>query len=225
MENLSEEQVDLIVFPESARVGNNVNFDELKNLFTRSGTLLVDNVLERSTESGEDPLRSRLIVRNLKTSEVAASWDKSHLFMAGEYAPLLLSGMARMLGLSDVLVRYEKNSYEPGKDDEKLIMVHDRFGAISLCTQGWAPQYFARMKEEGADFLINMSSDALFHGSRSYPRERLAMLKVRAVENKSYVLHAGNANPSVVIDPQGNVVAEISTKEPFGYVYTIFTLP
>ena len=77
----------------------------------------------------------------------------------------------------------------------------------------------------GADLLINLSSDALFHGSKSYLPERLLMLKVRAAENGAYRLHAANGSPSLVIAPTGKILKSVEARERFSYAYTVITLP
>lgn len=223
LKTLARENTDVIIFPESARVSNVVDYTLIKNLFSGKKTILIDNALGTNTESRK--LSSLLVVKDLGSNTDVAGWSKSQLFMAGEYPPYILLGFARALGLEDIARRYEKNSYARGERQERPVKIKESLLSISLCTQVWAPQFFRQQKKLGANILANMSSDALFHGSKSYYLERLAMLKVRAVENKSYLFHASNASPSLVVNPAGEIIRHIETKDPIGYTYGIIQLP
>lgn len=222
LRNLSKEDFDIVIFPESARVSTMVDPQTLSRWLEENNAILVDNTLGRN--KSDTKLRSKLLVRGLKHGGKVVGWDKTQLMMAGEYPPLILIGIAKLFGFKDVLARYETNTYQPGNHSEYPIPVRGTFAGISLCTQIWAPQFFWDQRLRGASFLINLSSDALFHGSKSYPMERLRMLKVRAVENRSFVFQATNAGASLVINPNGEISKTAETKTPISYAYAVFEL-
>ena len=225
LEELGREELDLVVFPESSRINNLIEPAELAAWFKNSNAVILDNALRKNSAYPGSPFVSRLIAFRPRDGELIAYWDKSSLMMGGEYPPLILTVGAKLLGAEDVLRRLEKNAYRPGDGTEQPVRVGDHAISISLCTQAWAPQFFARQHRLGADILVNMSSDPLFHGSTLYAAERLAMLKVRAVENRSFLLHAANGNPSLVIGPEGTVRTIVPLPAPLTYSYRIVTLP
>ncbi len=224
MAELARVDVDAVIFPESAHVLNLFDRTFLKSLFKNERTVLIDNSVIRDHRAGE-PLRSRLFAYKPASGDVIASWDKSFLFFGGEYPPVLLTNWARFFGFTEVLQQYAATSYSPGEGNERPVPIGSYFAAISLCTQSWAPQFFSNQTRMGADLLINLSSDALFHGSKPYLWERLLMLKVRAAENGAYLLHAANGSPSLVIDPTGKILKSVEARERFSYAYTVITLP
>ena len=209
---LARENVDAVIFPESAHVLNLFDKTFLESLFKNGRTIIIDNSVVRDPRA-EGSLRSRLFAYEPASGNVVASWDKSFLFFGGEYPPLLLTSWARFFGFNEVLRRYAATSYSPGEGNERPVPIGSHFAAISLCTQSWAPQFFLNQTRMGADLLINLSSDALFHGAKFYLWERLLMLKVRAAENGAYLLHAANGSSSLVIDPTGKIPESLEARE------------
>ncbi len=57
----------------------------------------------------------------------------------------------------------------------------------------------------GADVLVNISDDG-WYGDTSAAWEHLNMVRMRAIENHSWVLRATNTGVTAAIDPYGRVV-------------------
>jgi apolipoprotein N-acyltransferase len=66
---------------------------------------------------------------------------------------------------------------------------------------------------QGAQVLINITNDAWF-GNSAAPWQHLDMARMRAVENRVWVLRSANTGVSALIDPTGRVVAHSSLFEP-----------
>ena len=63
-------------------------------------------------------------------------------------------------------------------------------------------------KLAGAALFVNISDDGWFGGS-SAPPQHLAMARVRAVENRRWLLRATNTGITVSVDPYGRIVARL----------------
>jgi apolipoprotein N-acyltransferase len=59
---------------------------------------------------------------------------------------------------------------------------------------------------EGAEVLVNITNDAWF-GDSAAPHQHLLMARMRAVENRRYLLRAANSGISAVIDPLGRLLS------------------
>ena len=138
----------------------------------------------------------------------------------------LFLGLARLVGILDVAERYATSWFARGNGDEHPVILDSTTAvAVSLCTQIWMPGFFAKQRDLGATLLVNLSSDAVFNGSRVYAAQRIAMLKVRAVENRRWLLHAANASPSLLITPEGAIAATVEAPTPLSFAVELLTIP
>jgi apolipoprotein N-acyltransferase len=78
-----------------------------------------------------------------------------------------------------------------------------RFGVL-ICYEGIFPRLSRQLVARGADFLVNITNDAWF-GKTSAPHQHLAMVTLRAVENRVPVVRAANTGISAVVDVDGRV--------------------
>ena len=62
----------------------------------------------------------------------------------------------------------------------------------------------------GAELLINISNDGWF-GRSAAPAQHVMMARVRAVENRRWLLRDTNNGFTVDVDPYGRTVAELPT--------------
>ncbi len=60
------------------------------------------------------------------------------------------------------------------------------------------------MPELGAEVLVNISDDG-WYGDTSAPWQHLNMLRMRAIENRRWILRDTNNGVTAVIDPYGRV--------------------
>ncbi|MDH3496385.1 MAG: apolipoprotein N-acyltransferase [Gemmatimonadota bacterium] len=78
-----------------------------------------------------------------------------------------------------------------------------RFGAL-ICYESAFEDLARRYRARGADFVVNITNDAWF-GETSAPRQHLAHLVMRAIENRVGVARAANTGISGFVDPVGRV--------------------
>ncbi|MCK9392551.1 MAG: apolipoprotein N-acyltransferase, partial [Syntrophales bacterium] len=75
---------------------------------------------------------------------------------------------------------------------------------VLICYEGIFPGAARAYKQEGADFLVNLTNDAWF-GQTSAPYQHLSMTVFRAVENRLDVVRAANTGISAFIDATGKM--------------------
>src|SRR5262245_17032942 len=64
----------------------------------------------------------------------------------------------------------------------------------------------------GANLLVNLSNDAWL-GPGAGPEQHLAMVALRAVENRTWVVRATTTGISAIIDPHGRIRARTALNE------------
>jgi apolipoprotein N-acyltransferase len=80
--------------------------------------------------------------------------------------------------------------------------------SVYICYEAIFPNEVRRFTLAGAALLVNISDDGWFGGS-SAPPQHLAMARVRAVENRRWLLRATNTGITVSVDPYGRIAARL----------------
>jgi len=96
-----------------------------------------------------------------------------------------------------------------------------RFGVL-VCYESIFPGESREYRNDGADFLINITNDAWF-GRSFAPYQSFAHLTLRAIENRTAIVRAANTGISGWIDPLGRVRAATPIFEPEAKTYDILT--
>ncbi|MGC1200940.1 MAG: apolipoprotein N-acyltransferase, partial [Candidatus Acidiferrales bacterium] len=82
--------------------------------------------------------------------------------------------------------------------------------SVFICFEAVFPNEVRRFTANGAQLLINLSNDGWF-GRSAAPAQHLMMARVRAVENRRWLLRDTNNGYTVSVDPYGRIVAEMAT--------------
>ena len=77
--------------------------------------------------------------------------------------------------------------------------------AMAICYEVIFPNHMRRQVVRGAKFLVTITNDAWF-GDTSAPYQHFSMAKLRAVENRRYLIRAANTGISGFVDPWGRVL-------------------
>jgi apolipoprotein N-acyltransferase len=80
--------------------------------------------------------------------------------------------------------------------------------SVYICYEAIFPNQVRRFTLAGAQLFVNISDDAWFGGSGA-PGQHLAMARVRAVENRRWLLRDTNDGITVSVDPYGRIVARL----------------
>jgi apolipoprotein N-acyltransferase len=125
-------------------------------------------------------------------------YDKIHLVPFGEYVPF-----ARLLFFAHKLTG-RVSAFTPG-EKRKVFRLKDghRYG-VFICYESVFADEVRQFAQLGAEVLVNISDDG-WYGDTSAPWQHLNMARMRAVENRRWILRDTNSGVTSVIDPNGVV--------------------
>jgi apolipoprotein N-acyltransferase len=129
------------------------------------------------------------------------TYDKIHLVPFGEYVPF-----RKWLGFAGNLVA-DIGDFAPGHEYSVGELAGGKFG-VYICYEGVFPGLVRHFTANGAQLLINISDDGWF--GRSAARSQHEMMeRVRAVENRRWLLRDTNNGLTLDVDPYGRTIAEM----------------
>ena len=145
-------------------------------------------------------------------------YDKIHLVPYGEYVPFKrLFAFARKLTgkVSDFTRGDERKVFRLSTQDGRA----HRYG-VFICYEAVFADEVREFPELGAEVLVNISDDG-WYGDTSAPWQHLNMTRMRAIENRRWILRDTNTGVTAVIDPYGRVRQSIPRHQvdalPAGY--------
>jgi len=124
-------------------------------------------------------------------------YDKIQLVPFGEYVPL-----ARLFFFVHKVVE-GIGEFRAGTGPVVFTTPRGSFGTL-ICYEGIFPGLTRRFIDQGADFLINITNDAWF-GRTSAPYQHLAMVTLRAIENRVPIVRVANTGFSAMVEPDGRI--------------------
>jgi apolipoprotein N-acyltransferase len=128
-------------------------------------------------------------------------YDKIHLVPFSEYVPwrkwfFFAKDLTGLIG-----------DFQHGTEYKVGDIAGGRF-SVYICYEAIFPNEIRRFTLAGAQVLVNISDDGWFGGSGA-PAQHLAMARVRAVENRRWLLRDTNNGITVSVDPYGRIVARL----------------
>jgi apolipoprotein N-acyltransferase len=128
-------------------------------------------------------------------------YDKIHLVPFGEYVPAWA-----FPGFVDKITS-EVGTFVPGSDYRVAKTPAGNVG-VFICYEAIFPQLVRRLVVAGAGVLVNISNDA-WYGDSAAAYQHLEMARLRAIENRRYLLRATNDGITSLIDPYGRVLERL----------------
>jgi apolipoprotein N-acyltransferase len=124
-------------------------------------------------------------------------YDKIHLVPFGEYIPFkdLLFFAHKLTGRVSEFTR---------GTDRKVFRLNGRHYGIFICYEAVFADEVRHFAQLGAEVLVNISDDG-WYGDTSAPWQHLNMARMRAIENRRWLLRCTNNGVTAVIDPYGSV--------------------
>ncbi|HSZ17836.1 MAG TPA: apolipoprotein N-acyltransferase [Terracidiphilus sp.] len=124
-------------------------------------------------------------------------YDKIHLVPFGEYIPF-----------KDVLVFAHKLTgrvaeFTRGRERKVFHLNGHRYG-VFICYEAVFADEVREFPRLGAEVLVNLSDDG-WYGDTSAPWQHLNMARMRAIENRRWILRDTNSGVTAAIDPDGRV--------------------
>jgi apolipoprotein N-acyltransferase len=197
---------DLVAWPESP-----APFDESDPRFQRSlakiaqtiqAPIIVGNIGWTLDDSAQqwNYYNSALVVG--ADGARVGRYDKIHLVPFGEYIPFqnLLSFAHKLTG------RVSKFSRGDGPKVFRLPSANGeahKYG-VFICYESVFADEVRGFAQLGAEVLVNISDDG-WYGDTSAPWQHLNMVRMRAIENRRWILRDTNNGVTAVIDPYGRV--------------------
>jgi apolipoprotein N-acyltransferase len=134
------------------------------------------------------------------------SYDKIHLVPFGEYEPFPLFHQV-VSSVSE-----EVGGFHKGKERNVGTFSNGNKFAVFICYEAIYPGEVREFANRGAELLINISNDGWF-GTSQASEQHLRMARVRAVENRRWVIRDTNNGITASIDPYGNVLRAMQRDE------------
>jgi apolipoprotein N-acyltransferase len=126
------------------------------------------------------------------------SYDKIHLVPFGEYEPFPLIHQV----VSSVSA--EVGGFHKGQERNAGTFSNGNKFSVFICYEAIYAGEVREFANRGAELLINISNDGWF-GTSQAAEQHLRMARVRAVENRRWVIRDTNNGITASIDPYGNV--------------------
>jgi apolipoprotein N-acyltransferase len=129
-------------------------------------------------------------------------YDKIHLVPFGEYEPFPL--IHRVV----TSVSSEVGGFRKGSNYSVGHLPGGFSYGVFICYEAIFPGEVRRFAANGADLFINISNDGWF-GRSPAAEQHLRMARVRAVENRRWMLRVTNNGITVSVDPYGRIYSPV----------------
>ena len=164
--------------------------------------------------------RSTALLNSAAWVEPGGAWraryDKIHLVPFGEYVPF-----SSLLFFAGTLTR-EVGDFVPGRERTVFDLGEGKAG-VFICFESIFPDEVREFADRGAGVFVNISNDGWF-GETGAPGQHLNMARMRAIENRRWLLRPTNSGITASIDPYGRVVASAprgtrtALEAPYGFI-------
>lgn len=159
------------------------------------------------------------------SGEFIDRYDKVHLVPFGEYVPFkkilffaneltrevsnFTPGARRNVLTLAAVPAAAEHKHHPGMEMPPPAPVTQPAGTkagVFICYESIFPDEVRQFARHGAEVLVNISNDG-WYGNSGAIDQHLAMARMRALENRRWVLRATNTGVTASIDPYGRIVA------------------
>jgi apolipoprotein N-acyltransferase len=123
-------------------------------------------------------------------------YDKIFLVPFGEYIPFPFKGMIGKIAK-------EIGDFEPGERVSTFEVGQEKLGAF-ICYESAIPHLIRQFPALGASVLVNLTNDGYF-GATSAREQHLSLVRMRAAENRRWILRSTNDGVTASIDPAGRI--------------------
>ena len=128
-----------------------------------------------------------------------SQYDKVHLVPFGEYVPY-----PKLFFFVDK-ISTEAGNFVPGGEVVVSRLENGHRLGTFICYEAIFPDLVRRFAHDGAEVFVNVTNDAWF-GDSAAPFQHFNMARMRAVENRRYLLRAANDGISAIVSPYGEVL-------------------
>jgi apolipoprotein N-acyltransferase len=130
------------------------------------------------------------------TGQPQGVYDKMNLVPFGEYVPPIFN-------LAVEKVSAEAGTFQPGQQIRIFPTETARLGPL-ICYESAFPHHVTKITAAGAEVLVNLTNDGYF-GKSAARGQHLKLARMRAAENRRWLLRPTNDGITAAIDPAGRV--------------------
>ncbi|MBI4906959.1 MAG: apolipoprotein N-acyltransferase [Acidobacteria bacterium] len=127
-------------------------------------------------------------------------YDKVNLVPFGEHTPSLFAWVGQ--------VTSEAGGFQPGDHIVNFPIGNFKAG-VFICYESVFPHYVREYAASGAGVLVNLSNDGYF-GKTAAREQHLLLARMRAAENRRWLLRATNDGITATINPAGEVMHRLT---------------
>ncbi len=192
---------DLVVWPEapSPFFENDPRFQKAITSIAREQQvpLIIGGLAADYSQSEQDWLDYNAAMVFAPDGRRIGRYDKIHLVPFGEYVPFqqYLTFAHKLTGRVSKFTR--------GAQRSTFRLKGHRYG-VFICYEAVFADEVRQFSRLGAEVLVNISDDG-WYGDTSAPWQHLNMARMRAIENRRWLLRDTNNGVTAVIDPYGLV--------------------
>jgi len=196
---------DLVAWPESPApyFESDTRFQQAAGQIAQvsKAPLVIGSIgMDYHPEAGWNEFNSAIVMS--PTGARVGRYDKIHLVPFGEYVPF-----SRLLFFARKLTG-KVSKFNRGEDRKVFRLatqsgVSHRYG-VFICYEAVFADEVRQFAQLGAEVLVNISDDG-WYGDTSAPWQHLNMARMRAIENRRWILRDTNNGVTASIDPYGRV--------------------
>ncbi len=201
----AQPQAVLVLWPESPSPFRNEDprFQKLiAELTSRTAATVI--VGAPAFDPDRSAYNSAFIYRPNGTAE--GRYDKIHLVPWGEYVPF-----KEIFSFAGNLTQ-NVASFTHGRERKVFALPDGHRFSVFICYEAVFADEVRRFAKNGAEVFVNISDDG-WYGDTSAPWQHLNMARMRAIENRRWILRDTNSGVTATIDPLGRVVESIPRHE------------
>ena len=160
-----------------------------------NGAYFVFNAVSRTAQG--EPLNSAYLVN--PQGAIVDRYDQINLVPFGEFVPAPFGWVNR--------ITKETSDFVPGGRIVVFPAAGHRF-SIFICYESAFPDLVRQSPRDGAEALFNLSNDGYFAHTAAH-EQHLNLVRMRAVENRRWILRATNDGITAMIDPAGRITQRL----------------
>jgi apolipoprotein N-acyltransferase len=212
---LSSPKPDVVLWPEMPAPVYYYQDNSLRNRVDTAARMLSTPLVIGSVGSKDNKSILNSAVHVSPAGEMTGRYDKIFLVPFGEYVPFPFEGLVDKIatGIGD---------FAPGDRVSTFELGAERLGPF-ICYESAIPHLVRQFPAQGATVLANLTNDGYF-GSTAAREQHLSLVRMRAAENRRWILRSTNDGVTASVDPAGRVWktlksnVETSGRLPFSYV-------
>jgi apolipoprotein N-acyltransferase len=174
-----------------------------------AGNISADQGTDENGQPTEDDYNSASVFS--PAGPLIGRYDKIHLVPYGEFIPYRnLFSFAKHLtqNVSDFSRGKERKVFPIGENAAGNRGENSHRFGIFICYESVFADEIRHFAANGAGVLVNISDDA-WYGDTSAPWQHLNMARMRAIENRRWILRDTNDGVTAAVDPYGRITQSV----------------